>query len=103
MDLTGAGFWGPWWGSSRSWGPVLPRPPATEVEVELPLGLSLIVPPGYPSYRNFATRLYETDVTELFLSVVSSAMTVVDLGANIGYYTLLASRLAGAGGRVYAF
>jgi FkbM family methyltransferase len=101
--LKRAGMLGPLDGLSAYLGPRLLRPPATEVEVELPLGLSLIVPPGYPSYRNFATRLYETDVTELFLSVVSSEMTVVDLGANIGYYTLLASRLAGAEGRVYAF
>jgi FkbM family methyltransferase len=30
-------------------------------------------------------------------------MTVVDLGASIGYYTLLASRLVGPSGHVYSF
>lgn len=84
-------------------GPRLLPPPKTDVQAELPLGLSLIVPPRYPSYRNFATGLYETDVTEQFLSLLSAGMTVVDVGANIGYYTLLASRLVGAEGRVYSF
>lgn len=101
--LKRAGMLGPLDGLSTYLGPRLLPPPRSDTEAHLPLGLRLIVPAGYPSYRNFATGLYETDVTELFLSLVSPGMTVADLGANVGYYTLLASRLAGAGGRVYAF
>jgi FkbM family methyltransferase len=84
-------------------GPRLLRPPSVEASVLLPHDIELIVPAGSPSYRNYATGLYETDVTELIQSIVSPDMTVVDLGANIGYYTLLASRLVGAQGRIYAF
>jgi FkbM family methyltransferase len=101
--LKRAGILGRLDGLSTYLGPRLLPPPKTDVQAELSLGLSLIVPPAYPSYRNFATGLYETDVTEQFLSFLSAGMTVVDLGANIGYYTLLASRLVGAEGRVYAF
>jgi FkbM family methyltransferase len=101
--LKRAGMLGPLDGLSTYLGPRLLPPPTTDSEVRLPLGLQLTVPPGYPSYRNFATGLYEKDVTELLMSVVSAGMTVIDLGASIGYYTLLASRLASVTGKVFAF
>lgn len=41
--------------------------------------------------------------TEEFLRLVKPGMTVVDLGANIGYYTVLAAKLVGEAGRVHAF
>lgn len=47
--------------------------------------------------------LWEETETRLFSSVVREGMTVVDVGANVGYYTLLAARLVGPAGRVYAF
>ena len=51
----------------------------------------------------FLGGLYEKYETNLFKSVVGEGMTVVDLGANIGYYTLLAAKLVGRKGRVFAF
>jgi FkbM family methyltransferase len=41
--------------------------------------------------------------TELFLWIVKKNMVVLDIGANVGYYTLLAARAVGASGKVYAF
>jgi len=41
--------------------------------------------------------------TKLFKKLVTRGMTVVDVGANIGYYTLLAARLVGNEGKVFAF
>src|SRR3990170_708877 len=46
---------------------------------------------------------YEKYETALFKSVVKKGMVVVDIGANIGYYTLLASHLVGREGKVFAF
>lgn len=46
---------------------------------------------------------YEPDQTELFRRSVRPGDDVLDLGAHLGYYTLLASRLAGISGRVFAF
>lgn len=40
---------------------------------------------------------------ELFKKEVKKGMTVLDIGAHIGYYTLLAANLVGENGRVYAF
>lgn len=41
--------------------------------------------------------------TQLFKQVIREGDTVVDVGANIGYFTLLAARLAGSKGKVYSF
>ncbi|HVZ80725.1 MAG TPA: FkbM family methyltransferase [bacterium] len=47
--------------------------------------------------------VYEPFETELFQKEIKPGQTVVDVGANIGYYTLLAARRVGPQGRVYAF
>jgi FkbM family methyltransferase len=45
---------------------------------------------------------YERDVTALFRASLGPGMSVVDIGANIGYFTLLAASLVGPQGRVLA-
>ena len=44
--------------------------------------------------------VYEKDETALFKKIVKKDMTIVDVGANFGYYTLLAARLVGENGHV---
>ncbi|MBI1976892.1 MAG: FkbM family methyltransferase [Candidatus Omnitrophica bacterium] len=41
--------------------------------------------------------------TRLFKEIIRPGMTIVDVGANIGYYTLLFARQAGPEGRVFSF
>ena len=45
---------------------------------------------------------YEPHLTAVFERYCRPGMTVVDVGANLGYYALLAARLVGASGRVVA-
>lgn len=46
---------------------------------------------------------YEREQTRFFERLVQSGQQVLDVGANTGYYTLLAARRVGALGRVVAF
>jgi FkbM family methyltransferase len=45
---------------------------------------------------------WEPAITNLFTQLVRPGMTVVDIGANFGYYTILAGSGVGAEGKVYA-
>jgi FkbM family methyltransferase len=50
-----------------------------------------------------AMNRYERGTTQLFERIVKPGMVVIDLGAHVGYYTLLAAKLVGPEGKVYAF
>jgi FkbM family methyltransferase len=47
--------------------------------------------------------IYELDKQKLFYSSLKEGDVVYDLGANVGYYSLLASQAVGATGRVVCF
>lgn len=56
------------------------------------------------TFQGYAlNRVHEKSTTELFKQTVKEGDTVVDLGANIGYFTLLAAKLVGEKGKVFAF
>jgi len=48
-------------------------------------------------------RIHEPRVTSIFCSLIKEGDIVVDAGASIGYYTLLAAKRVGKNGYVYAF
>lgn len=47
--------------------------------------------------------IWEPYETQVLLSHLREGSVFLDLGANIGYYTVLASKRCGPGGRVHAF
>ena len=51
-------------------------------------------------YTNLA---YEPEVTSIMTSILEEGDTFFDVGANLGYYTLLASKRVGFHGQVHAF
>ncbi len=52
---------------------------------------------------NMLWGLYEPETYRLFKEIITPGMTVVDIGAHIGYFTRLFSKLAGTRGTVLAF
>lgn len=64
---------------------------------------SLWLPAGGGKVWRVLGGTYEPEQTALFVGTVGPGEVVLDLGAHIGYYTLLASRLVGPAGRVFAF
>jgi len=71
----------------------------------LALFMDLKFPPQWDWYPKieFLFGLYEPGTTSICKRLVRPGMHVVDVGANVGYYTLLFSKLVGPDGTVYAF
>jgi FkbM family methyltransferase len=56
-----------------------------------------------PTIQALAMDAYEPETVRLFTGLIQPGMTVLDVGAHIGYFTLLAARGVGEMGRVYSF
>ena len=50
-----------------------------------------------------AAGIYESDTRLLVESSLGPGMTMLDLGAHVGFFSLIASRCVGSSGKVYAF
>jgi len=77
-----------------------------------PKGVTLINVQGNKMYVNtedtigrilLIDRVMEIYTTKLFEKMIKKNMTVIDIGAHIGYFTLLLAKLVGTNGTVYAF
>jgi FkbM family methyltransferase len=53
--------------------------------------------------QSAGTYMSEKSMVSLFTGLVMEGMTVVDVGAHFGYYTLLAARAVGNKGKVFCF
>jgi FkbM family methyltransferase len=60
-------------------------------------------PDLYISPHLWKYRIWEPCVTSYMLSTIRPGQNVVDVGAHIGYFTIIMSLLVGKGGRVFAF
>ena len=67
----------------------------------------MIIYHSCPDKRGWLGWLYafdnEPQMCNMFKRVINPGMTVVDVGANIGYYALLSAGIVGNTGKVYAF
>jgi FkbM family methyltransferase len=55
------------------------------------------------SFLRYLTGDAEPEVQEALAQLIEPGQTVYDVGANIGFFTILCSRLVGPSGKVYAF
>ncbi len=89
----------------------LPRPLAgvpfgpDRVLVKGPLGVRLLCPAEDISIvpELVVDGTYEPDFVDFLASFLRPGMTFVDVGANLGLFTIIAARLVGSGGRVVGY
>lgn len=73
-----------------------------------PRQLRLLLDPEQMSQRFMlndltAGRLYESETSNFVGSILQPGDTFVDIGAHVGYFSMLASQLVGPGGAVFSF
>lgn len=68
-------------------------------------GLTLWYDSDRPSntIRGLAAGGYEQSIADLFATILRPGMAVLDVGAHIGYFSLVAARHVGLTGRVWSF
>ncbi|MDA1096056.1 MAG: FkbM family methyltransferase [Chloroflexi bacterium] len=83
----------------RRWFRIAPQ----EQAIGIVNGHQMMFDAGSEAYFDMTHGAWEPGVTRLFEQMLRPGMVVVDAGAHIGYFTLLAARLVGPTGKVYAF
>lgn len=78
---------------------------ASEPQIgRLPGGAAILLDLGEHVQRwIYFFGVYEQDTVDWFRSNLRPGMVVLDIGANVGQYTLIAARGVGSNGRVHAF
>ncbi len=86
---------------SQMWGRTFDLEKSRLVEMD---GFSLFVmPTDYIGASILANRTYEPHVTAQVRRILKEGDVFVDLGANVGYFSMLASSIVRANGKVIAF
>jgi FkbM family methyltransferase len=90
--------------NSPTYAALLGHDPESEpILIEL-AGRSMYVNPADPTTTSILDGFgWEPDVTAVVERVIQPGWTVIDIGANVGYFTLLAASRVGTSGRVVAF
>jgi len=63
----------------------------------------LVMKVDWKTQRSFIYGTWEPAVTQMLQTQVKPGMTVLDIGAHVGYYTLLLAKCVGTAGRVFSF
>jgi FkbM family methyltransferase len=82
---------------------VLSRVGEREVQCHPLPGVTVFLQPDKWIEQLMWAGAYERELVNLFKKMLIPGMTVLDLGANIGYFSVLAAGLVGNSGQVHAF
>lgn len=75
-----------------------------ELNVRLDKNVRMCLQPDeYVQQNIFFQNYYERNETHYWKKMAANCKTVLDIGGNVGYYSLLASPLVGNDGRIYMF
>ena len=66
-------------------------------------GSRMYLHPSFGDNHSIIYGTYEKDTVKIFKQVVTTGQVVVDVGAHVGFYSLLAAQLVGREGKVFAF
>ncbi len=111
--VASSGRWSPPLARRASGPPPIPASSARRYDGKEPFELKISGVPGLKMYLDptdqiitptiLAIGSWERDETYWFLRTVKAGDTIVNVGANAGYYTVIGSKLVGDKGKVYAF
>lgn len=73
-----------------------------ETRIRSGIGKDLLINVG-SSAAAYVLGNFKPDVQEFLASTVKPGQVIYDVGANVGFFTLLAARLTGPGGKVISF
>jgi len=71
-----------------------------EVEINADGSVSIFLPPD-PHYIGYLFKLHELHVSQAIINLVKSGDVVVDIGANVGYFSAYAVAAVGKQGKVF--
>lgn len=75
-----------------------------ELNIRLDKNIRMSLRPDEHVQQNiFFHNYYEKNETGYWKKMAANSKTVLDVGGNVGYYSLLASSLVGTGGKVFMF
>ena len=79
--------------------------PSTNISIDTRYGFPIIMSKNEKFITHWMLELHdwETETTKYIMDNLKPGQTFVDIGANAGYFTVLASKIVGEKGRVYAF
>jgi FkbM family methyltransferase len=77
------------------------------LELAYPKGIHILLPSGdrfriQPRFLGMNLSNYEARLVDAFCALIAGGMTVIDVGAHVGIYSLLASAKVGLNGKVVA-